>query len=113
MTLGDASTKFFHVNATIKYRRILTTCLETDDEVSVFDHQHKADMIWAAFKERLGVSEFSSIHFDTDTFIQPIADLSSLVIPFDKQEIDLVVRSLPTNKASGPDGFNTDFVKRC
>jgi len=45
--------------------------------------------------------------------MQATADLSSLVAPFDKQEIDLVVRSLPSDKAPGPDGFNTDFVKKC
>jgi hypothetical protein len=63
VTLGDASTKFFHANATIKFRRNLITCLETNAEVSVFYHQHKADMIWEAFKDRLGVSKFTAIHF--------------------------------------------------
>jgi len=44
----------------------------------------------------------------------PIAvDLNSLVKPFSGQEIDLVVKSLPSNKAPGPDGFNIDFTKRC
>jgi len=32
---------------------------------------------------------------------------------FSKQEIDQVVKSLPSDKAPGPDGFNSDFVKRC
>lgn len=45
VTLGDASPKFFQANATIKFRRNLITCMETDDGVSVFDHQHKADII--------------------------------------------------------------------
>jgi len=40
-------------------------------------------------------------------------DLSSLVAPFDRQQIDLVVRSLHSDKAPGPDGFNTDFTKKC
>ena len=111
--MGDASTKFFLANATIKYRRNLITCLETDEGVSVFDHQHKADMIWEAFKERLGMSEFSSSLFYLSSFMQPVTDLSSLVVPFDKQEIDSVVKSLPSDKAPGPDGFNTDFVKKC
>lgn len=33
--------------------------------------------------------------------------------PFTHQEIDSVVRALPSDKAPGPDGFNTDFVKKC
>jgi len=35
------------------------------------------------------------------------------VVPFQKEEIDAVVKFLPSDKAPGPDGFNTDFVKNC
>jgi hypothetical protein len=35
-TLGDASTKFFHANATIKFRRNLITCLEDNAGVPFF-----------------------------------------------------------------------------
>jgi len=45
--------------------------------------------------------------------MQASIDLSSLVAPFSTMEIDLVVRNLPSDKAPGPDGFNTDFVKKC
>jgi hypothetical protein len=34
VSLGDASTKFFHANATIKYRRNSITCLEDHDGTS-------------------------------------------------------------------------------
>jgi hypothetical protein len=61
----------------------------------------------------LGVSDFSSIHFDLDSLMQPEVDLSSLVQPFAKDEIDAVIRALPSDKTLGPDGFNTDFVKKC
>lgn len=40
-------------------------------------------------------------------------DLSSLEDPFSPDEIDKVVSSLPSDKSPGPDGFNTDFIKRC
>lgn len=40
-------------------------------------------------------------------------DLFALVAPFSNQEIDQVVKSLPSDRAPGPDGFNTDFVKKC
>lgn len=61
VTLGDAGTKFFHANATMKYRRNLITSLENNSGVTVFDHQQKAHLIWQSFKERLGISEFSGI----------------------------------------------------
>ena len=67
VTLGDARTNFFHANATIKFRRNLITCLDDSTGTSVFDHQQKADMIWVSFKERLGVSKFSSTQFNLDS----------------------------------------------
>ena len=79
----------------------------------VFYLQQKAQMIWVAFKDTSGVSEFTSIQFNLDNLIQAIADLSSLVIPFSQQEIDSMVRALPSDKAPGLDGFNTDFVQKC
>lgn len=33
--------------------------------------------------------------------------------PFSVEEIDSVVKTLPSDKAPGPDGFNTDFIKSC
>jgi hypothetical protein len=33
--------------------------------------------------------------------------------PFTKQEIDNIIKSLSSDKSPGPDGFNTNFVKKC
>jgi hypothetical protein len=70
-------------------------------------------MIREAFKERLGISKFTSIHFNLDSVLRMSADLSSLVELFSTMEIDLVVRNLPLDKSPSPDDFNTDFVKKC
>jgi hypothetical protein len=51
--------------------------------------------------------------FNLNSLLQADHDLSFLVNPFQKEEIDAVVRHLPSDKAPGPDGFNTDFLKRC
>jgi len=108
-----ASTKFFHANATIKFRRNLVTYLENDNGHGIYDHEGKAEMIWSAFKDRLGVSSFTFINFDLPSLLTTTIDCSSLVLPFSTQKIDKVVRSLPSKKAPGPDGFNIDFVKKC
>jgi len=63
VTLGDASTKFFHAQATIKYRRNLITHLQDEQGNILTDHSGKANLIWLAFKERLGTTSFSSIDF--------------------------------------------------
>lgn len=113
VTLGDASTKFFHANATIKYRKNLITSLEDQASHPFTTHEDKADLIWCSFKERLGVSSFTGINFNLPALLQPVDNLSSLVAPFNTTETDMVIRFLPTDKAPGPDGFNTDFIKRC
>jgi hypothetical protein len=77
------------------------------------DHQAKADLIWTAFKQRLGVSSFFEINMDLEHLLQLQMDFTSLIQPFSTKEIDVVVKSLPYDKAPGPDGFNTDFIKKC
>lgn len=106
-TLGDASTKFFHANATIKYRRNLITRLVDDSGVSLSSHEDKAAMIWTSFKDRLGRSEFTAILFDLNQYFTPQDHLSQLVEPIEKAEIDQIVKLLPSDKAPGPDGFKS------
>lgn len=112
-TLGDAPTKFFHANATIKHRKNYITQLHDDQGTPIYDHSEKANLIWLAFKDRLGTSNFTSIQFYLAFHFADQPDLSSLVQTFSKQEVDEVVKNLPSNKAPGPDGFNTDFFKHC
>ena len=50
---------------------------------------------------------------DLPVRIQPIAGLSSLAAPFSAEEINTVLKELPTDRAAGPDGFNGLFVKKC
>jgi hypothetical protein len=72
-------------------------------------HSDKAAMIWDSFKERLGTSNFTGLHFDLPNLLDNTAGLSSLTVAFTHAEINAVVRNLPSNKSPGPDGFNTDF----
>jgi len=50
---------------------------------------------------------------DLSSLLQNSEDLSCLDDPFTNEEIDLVVQHLPSDKSPGPDGFNTDFIKKC
>lgn len=112
-TLGDAGTKFFHTNATVKFRRNLITQLNNDQGEQLFTHEQKAELIWTSYKERLGTTNFSSISFDLSNLFHNQTDLSSLVQPFSLAEIDSIIKHLPIDKSPGPDGFNTDFIKKC
>jgi len=79
----------------------------------VLSHVEKEKILWEAFKDRLGQSEFSAMTFNLSFFIESTPDLDCLETPFIRQEIDLIVKSLPNDKAPGPDGFNNEFIKRC
>jgi hypothetical protein len=63
----------------------------------------------------LGTNNFAGIQFDLAQHFdeQRSLNLSQLTESFSKAEIDQVVKHLPSYKAPGPDGFNTDFIKKC
>lgn len=82
VTLGDASTKFFHAHATVKHRRNLITQLTNDSGQILFQHQEKADLIWETFKARLGTSTFIGVTFDVPSLLSTSEDLSSLIALF-------------------------------
>lgn len=93
--------------------RNLITQLIDDEGNELVLHNAKAELVWQSFKERLGTTNFSGLTFDLASLFSNSVDLSSLVATFSKEEIDAVVKALPSDKSPGPDGFNTDFVKRC
>jgi len=113
VTKIDAGIKFFHANATIRHTKNLITCLENPLGVIHSGHQDKAKILWEAYKDRLGQSEFSSMLLNLDALLPSHPNLSSLEDPFTAEEIDHVVPSLPTDKSPGLDGFNTNFIKKC
>jgi hypothetical protein len=53
------------------------------------------------------------MQFDLGALLHSSTELGCLSEAFSHEEIDDVVKNLPGDKSPGPDGFNTDFVKRC
>ncbi|XP_073367674.1 uncharacterized protein [Aegilops tauschii subsp. strangulata] len=51
--------------------------------------------------------------FDLSSLIVPFVGLDILTKPFEKEEMDMIVKHMPVDKAPGPDGFNGLFFKRC
>lgn len=64
--LEDATTKFFHVNTTIRHKGKLITQLETSNATVLTSHRDKELLLWNEFKQRLRTSEFSGF------FCQPL-----------------------------------------
>jgi hypothetical protein len=111
--LGDEWTKIFHANATIKHRRNLISSLKDPNGVLQSNFHIKAHIIWEAFKDRLGTSDSPTMLFNLEELLHRAEGLDCLSAPFSHEEIDAMVANLPSDKSPGPDGFNTDFVKRC
>lgn len=88
---GDEGTKFFHANATVQHRRNLITSLVDTNGTACFTHQEKAELLWTAYKERLGTSEPVNVHFDLEQLFERATNLGCLEDPFSKEEIDEVV----------------------
>lgn len=69
------------------------------------NHREKADTLWNAYKDGLGISEFQHMAFDLSTWFTDNPDLSFMDDPFTHVEIDMVIASLPTDKSPGADGL--------
>jgi exonuclease III len=110
---GDECTAFFHANASIKHTRNTITSLKNPAGQELHQHEEKAKLLWLAFKERMGTSEFTHMYHDLGSLLIADGNLSALEMPFAKEEIDCIISDLPNNKSPGPDGFNGEFLKRC
>jgi hypothetical protein len=101
------------VTITVRHMQnsIATLCNSSGHDIS--SHEGKTKILYEVFKKRLGTSDFTSMGFDLNTLIQATEDLSCLESPFTEEEVSSIVASLPSGKSPGPDGFNTDFMKKC
>lgn len=107
--LGDASTKFFRANATLRHKGKLINELTSRNETTFTQHADKEKLLWDEFKERMGVSDFTGFTVNPSALIYESNDLDILEAPFLHEEIDSVIKLLPNNKSPRPDGFNSEF----
>lgn len=61
----------------------------------------------------MGISSNPVMVFDLDSLIETITGLDDLVLPFQREEIESIIKRMPPDKAPCPDGFNGLFTKRC
>jgi exonuclease III len=110
--LGDENTKLFQAMATHTNRKnnISQLFLENGDCLS--QHADKAEALLCSFKDRLGRSEFSEIHYDLDQIVSSV-QLPILDTPFIADEIKTALEDVPIDHAPGPGGFNGMVLKKC
>jgi hypothetical protein len=98
--------------ATDNKRRNLISQIQDVNGQCLFDQAEKAEALWVAFRNRLGISEFSMIHYDLNQLINSIL-LPAMDHPFSEEEIKAVLSDMPSDHALDPDGFNSLFMKKC
>ena len=84
-----------------------------DGAVEIHDHVGKEGVLFKTYKDRLGSSKPTNMHFDLSRIIRRIEGLDQLSAPFSNEEIDTVIKEMPSDRAPGPDGFNGCFLKSC
>lgn len=109
--LGDENTSFFQAMASIYHRKNKIASLSIPGDILVTNHEHKVGILWEAFKNRLGVTEFQGIAYDLTRLLERV-QLDHLADDFNVEEIKAVISDMPLNHAPGSDGFNSKFIKK-
>jgi hypothetical protein len=78
----------------------------------IADHTEKSALFYQEFKSRMGCSVPTSLQFQLDNIVPFCGNLEHLCLPFSQEEIGNIILDLPSDKASGPDGFSNMFFKR-
>jgi hypothetical protein len=111
--MSEDNTKIFHAMATKRMRRNAISMLRAGDGRIITDHDEMAGLLWSEYKERMGKSEGIQMKFDLARLVKRVPNLQELTVPFLKEEIELVIKQMPPDRAPGPDGFNGMFLKKC
>jgi hypothetical protein len=108
---GDENSKYFHLLAKHKKRKLKILTLSHGDILAHDDHgiNHLATSF---YKELFGPSQDSSISLaNVDMKQLEEGDRNLLISPFSLEEIKDVVFTLKHNSAPGPDGFLPNFFR--
>lgn len=84
--MGDENSHFFHIMATTAHKKNFIVSLTNG--LAVTDHEQKASLLWNSNKERMGISEYTGIHFELNSLIALVNLPNSLDSHFSTQEIE-------------------------
>lgn len=110
---GDEGSTSFYGNATVRSTKNLITSLKDTNDQKISEHIRKANLLLEAYKDRLGKPEFQYMTIDLQELLQASNAYHCLEEPFTNEDIDTAVKNFPTDKSPCPEGFNSDFIKKC
>jgi hypothetical protein len=76
-------------------------------------HEDKADALFHFYDGLLGTALGRENSLNLDALGMPSFNLDELDVPFSEEEVWGTVKSMPSDKAPGPDGFTGRFYKAC
>lgn len=100
--------------ATERFCRNTISSITSETGQVVIDHAAMAGMFLQDFKLRMGCYHGIHMGFKIAALHKRVNGLEDLSMPFSNDEIELVIRQMPSDKAPGLDGFTGFFfLKIC
>ena len=103
----------FHAQARHRKRKNFIAKLTTDDGIILTKREEKEQNIFEFYNSLLGRSVDREMTVNLPELGMPNIDLHDLEAPFSEEEVWKTIKSLPSDKAPGPDGFTGKFYKVC
>ena len=109
---GDANTSFFHKQAAFRKRKNYIAKLKDGDRV-VTSQEDKQEVMYNFYDNLIGKVADRTFSLDLHSFHRAGLDLSMLDAPISEDEVWESIKTLPKDKAPGPDGYTGRFYKEC
>ena len=109
---GDANTSFFYKQASYRQRKNFIAKLKEGERIVTTQHD-KHQILLEHFDSVLGTAAQRASTLDLAAFHRTGPDLSALEAPITEDEVWATIKSLPADRAPGPDGYTGKFYKTC
>jgi len=104
MRKGDSNTRFFHLHANMRKKKSFIVTL-TREAGTTITEENKLALAHSHFSNLLGTSSFRTWAINWKELGYEQHDVEDLDAPFTAQEIEAVIKDMPSEKAPGLDGF--------
>lgn len=106
---GDKNTQYFHAYTSARARKNTVEMIQCDER-DYSDKKEIVNIFCEHMKVILGI-EGEVLDFNLSNLYSQTDHLEDLEVPITETEIKCAVHQLANNKASGPDGLPSEFIK--